>query len=137
MESNYIFVYGLLKSMYDNDPARFIRKKSTLIGKAYFPGILIDIGTYPGAIYEPGSQTKVHGEVYRIDQNHKELVAFLDHFEGVGNQFKQPNEYIREVISVQIDEKNILASCYLYNWNYDVMKVIASGRYENKKGNRN
>lgn len=123
--------------MYDNEPAKFIRKNCSLIGEAFFPGMLIDIGTYPGAIYEAKAPDKVYGEVYRIDRNHKELVAYLDHFEGVGDQFEKPNEYVREIIPVQMEEKEILASCYLYNWNYDGLKVIASGRYENQKGTRN
>ena len=123
--------------MYDNEPARFIRKNCSMLSEGYFPGILIDVGNYPGAIYDADSEKKVHGEIYRIDQNYKELVAFLDQFEGVGDQFEQPNEYVREVIPAQIDGKEIMASCYLYNWNYDGLKVIASGRYENQEGNRN
>ena len=137
MNTNYIFVYGLLKSIYDNEPARLIRKNCTLIGEGSFPGKLIDIGSYPGAVYESKSDSKVYGEVYRIDKNKDELVSFLDQFEGVGDQFEQPNEYVREIIPIQIDGREILASSYLYHWNYDGLKVIASGRYENEKGTRN
>ncbi len=136
MESTYIFVYGLLKSMYDNEPAKFIRKNCTLVDEGWFPGTLIDIGSYPGALFKPESESKVFGEVYRIDKNETELVEFLDHFEGVGNQFEQPNEYVRKVIPVTMKESSVKASCYLYNWNYDNLKVISSGRYKNAKGNR-
>lgn len=90
MDSDYIFVYGLLKSIYDNEPARFIRRNCSLIGEGHFPGTLIDIGSYPEAVFEQDSENKVHGEVYRIDQNQEELVSFLDHFEGVGDQFEKP-----------------------------------------------
>lgn len=137
MEMKYIFVYGLLKSMYDNEPAKLIRKNCTLIGEGSFPGKLIDIGSYPGALFDPKAQTQVHGEVYRIDQNENTLISFLDHFEGVGKQFNQPNEYVREVIPIRIGDQELKASCYLYNWNYDELKVIASGRYENIDGERN
>lgn len=137
MKQPYIFVYGLLKSNYENEPARYIKKNCTLIGEGYFPGTLIDIGSYPGAFFDPTSQNKVHGEVYRIDRNKKVLVDFLDDFEGVGEQFDQPNEYVRKVIPVKIDDQELHASCYLYNWNYDGHKVISSGIYENKDGKRN
>ncbi|MFV1884150.1 MAG: gamma-glutamylcyclotransferase [Balneola sp.] len=137
MNVTYIFVYGLLKSMYNNEPARLIRKNCTLIGEGSFPGKLIDIGSYPGALYEPDSQTLVHGEVYKIDRNKEKLAEFLDRFEGVGEQFNQPNEYVRQVIPVLVGDEELYASCYLYNWNYDGLKVIASGRYVNKDGIRN
>lgn len=133
---NHIFVYGLLKSMYDNEPARFIRENCSLIGEGYFPGKLIDIGTYPGAIYQKDSPTKVHGEVFRIDRNEIELVKYLDQFEGVGAQFEEPNEYVRKLIPIQMEENEIDASCYLYNWPIEGKVIIESGRYENVLGNR-
>lgn len=136
MPKNHIFVYGLLKSMYDNEPAKFIRKNCTLVGNASFPGVLLDLGTYPGAVYDADSTSTVYGEVFQVNRNEKELVQFLDNFEGVGAQFQQPNEYKREVIPVVMSSQKVNASCYLYNWNLEGLKVIKSGRYENVKGNR-
>ncbi len=136
MKHNFIFVYGLLKSIYENDPAKFIRRNCSLIGEGSIYGMLYDLGSYPGAIYEKNSPSRVYGEVYQIDRNEKELVQFLDNFEGVGSQFKQPNEYIRSIIPVNISTGIIKASTYLYNWNLDGAKMIDSGRYENVKGNR-
>ena len=136
METNYIFVYGLLKSMYENEPAKFIRKNCDLVGEAAFPGTLVDIGTYPGAVYEPDSELKVHGEVFKIKRNKEELVTFLDRFEGVGPEFDQPNEYKREVIPVQTKTGELFASCYLYNWDWKGKRIIPSGRYENAGGTR-
>jgi gamma-glutamylcyclotransferase (GGCT)/AIG2-like uncharacterized protein YtfP len=137
MKDDFIFVYGLLKSMYENEPAQYIRRNCTLIGEGFFPGKLVDIGTYPGAIFDETSQTSVYGEVYKIERNKEELFAFLDHFEGVGPEFEEPNEYKRELIPVQLGDKKIHASCYVYNWNSDGLKVIESGRYENADGTRN
>ncbi len=122
--------------MYDNEPARFIRKNCSLVGEGYFPGQLIDIGTYPGALYKEDSETNVHGEVYIIERNETELVKYLDHFEGVGAQFEQPNEYVREMIPIQMGDEVIQASCYLYNWPVEGKIVIENGRYENVLGNR-
>ncbi|RNC79490.1 MAG: gamma-glutamylcyclotransferase [Balneola sp.] len=134
--NSYIFVYGLLKSTYENEPAKFIRKNCSLLGEGYFPGQLIDIGSYPGALYEEDSEMNVYGEVYKIEKNEAELVAYLDHFEGVGKQFEQPNEYVREVIPVQMGDTELKASCYLYNWSIKGKTVVESGRYENKDGTR-
>ena len=137
MDTNYIFVYGLLKSMYENEPALFIRENCELVGEASFPGTLLDIGTYPGAIFDPNAESKVFGEVFEIKRNKEELVAFLDHFEGTGPGFEEPNEYKREVIPVQIKTGELRASCYLYNWDQTGKRVIESGRYENTAGTRN
>lgn len=136
MKHNFIFVYGLLKSIYENEPAKFIRRNCSLIGNGSISGMLYDLGNYPGAIYEKNSLSKVHGEVYQINRNEKELVQFLDNFEGVGSQFKQPNEYVRSTIPVNISTGMVEASTYLYNWNLEGAKMIDSGRYENVKGNR-
>jgi len=136
MRHNFIFVYGLLKSIYENEPAKFIRRNCTLIGDGIIPGRLYDLGNYPGVIYDKNSFSKVYGEVYLIDRNEKELVQFLDNFEGVGSQFKQPNEYIRSTIPVNISTGVIESSTYLYNWNLEKAKVIDSGKYESIKGNR-
>ncbi|GAB5408119.1 MAG: gamma-glutamylcyclotransferase [Balneolaceae bacterium] len=136
MEPKYIFVYGLLKSMYHNDPAKFVRKNCSFIGEASIPGKLFDLGTYPGAIYDEKSSSKVHGEIFQIIKNETELTHFLDEFEGVGSHFKQPNEYVRVSIPVKTATSIIEASTYLYNWNLEGLKVIDSGRYENEKGNR-
>lgn len=133
---NYIFVYGLLKSTYDNEPACFVRKNCELISEGSFKGSLYDIGTYPGAVFTTDVDSLVHGEVYRIVKNKAELEAYLDKFEGVGNEFPTPNEYKREIIVVSTPNGDIKASCYLYNWNLDNSKLIESGRYENAKGNR-
>lgn len=135
--TDFIFVYGLLKSFYDNEPARFIRENCKLIGEGWFSGSLFDLGNYPGAVFNPNSVFKVHGEVYQIMNNKEKLVAFLDHFEGVGAEFEVPHEYKREMIPVNTQNGSIIASTYLYNWNYDSLKVIATGRYINKQGERN
>lgn len=73
---NYLFVYGLLKSDYDNEAAKTIRSHCTLIGEGYTFGRMFDLGTYPGIIYEKTSNLKVFGEVYRIDRNARDLIVF-------------------------------------------------------------
>lgn len=136
MKSNYIFVYGVLKSMYDNEPARYIRKNCSLISKGSFSGILLDLGNYPGAIFDINSESKVHGEVFEIKQNKVELVSFLDKFEGVDPRFEQPYEYKREFIPIQTSIGELSASCYLYNWDPEGFAIIPDGIYKNEKATR-
>lgn len=137
MPKKYIFVYGLLKSMYKNEPAKFIRRNCELVGDAWFPGQLFDLGSYPGAVFDEHSDSKVFGEVFEVMRSEEELVAFLDDFEGVGPGFDQPNEYVRKLIPVQTKTGELTASCYLYNWDPIGKRFISNGRYENPSGTRN
>ncbi len=134
--TDYIFVYGLLKSMYDNEAARFIRKHCSLIGTGTIQGRLFDLGTYPGVVFEADTKTQVTGEVFQIETNHKGLVTYLDEFEECGPQFEQPNEYRKEVIPVTVGGKIYHASSYIYNRNLDGLKVIESGNYDDITGTR-
>ncbi|MCG8373503.1 MAG: gamma-glutamylcyclotransferase [Balneolales bacterium] len=136
MSDSHIFVYGLLKSMYTNEPALKVRAHCSLIGEGWFPGLLIDIGTYPGSVYDSESDSFVYGEVFKVEHGLEELTAYLDAFEGVGPQFDFPNEYKREIIPVHTEQGELKASCYLYNWPWDGKAIIESGRYENASGTR-
>src|SRR5690606_13566713 len=97
MTTNYIFVYGLLKSMYENDAARFIRSNCDFVSAGSFPGMLFDLGTYPGAVFLADSTSRVYGEVFEIIQNQEELVKYLDVFEGLSEENEQPYEYERVI----------------------------------------
>ena len=136
MNDRYIVVYGLLKSMYDNEAAVFVRKHCRLVGEATFPGYLYDLENYPGVIYDEDSPFTVFGELFQITGDRVALTSFLDEFENVGPRFEHPNEYRKEVIPVTVGDKIYEASCYLYNWNPDGLKLIESGRYENIHGTR-
>lgn len=136
MNNSYIFVYGLLKSTYKNEAATFVRTHAELVGRGNFPGYLYDIGTYPGAVFDETSPHLVHGEIYRITGDVAVLNQFLDEFEGVGPKFEQPNEYVKEVITIHSETDDYEASCYLYNRNSSGLKLIKSGVYDNPQGNR-
>ncbi len=133
---DFIFVYGLLKSMYDNEAARYIRKHCSLIGEGTIPGQLFDLGTYPGVIYDENAKYTVVGEVFKINSDKDALLKYLDEFEECGPSFNQPNEYRREIIPVNVCRKTYNASTYIYNLNLEGLKVIESGNYNDKTGTR-
>lgn len=134
MLPHFIFVYGLLKSKYENEAAQTVRKNCTLIGEGRMPGRLYNIGTYPGAVYIEDATTFVYGEIFEIQQNEENLIHYLDRFEGVGADFPEPNEYHKEIIPVQTEQGVIQASCYLYNWNLERLELIKTGNYEDQNG---
>lgn len=133
---NYLFVYGLLKSNYTNEATKTIHSHCTLVGEGYTFGKLFDLGSYPGLIHDPSSNSKVFGELYKIDRNETELFAFLDAFEECGPDFEEPNEYRKEKISVLVNNIEFRASTYVYNRNLTGLTLIANGNYQDKQGCR-
>ncbi len=133
-DPNYLFVYGTLRPPFINPFAQFLYQHSHWFDDATFPGLLFnlewsDTSAYPGAIYQPDSAMEVSGTVYDISQHKRLILAHLDDYEGVGEAFDQPNEYIQIVIPVRCNSATIDCWVYLYNRPTDGKPVIASGDY--------
>ena len=126
---NYLIVYGTLRSDFVNPFSAFLQQHSRYVGDTSFPGLLFDLGTYPGATYAPDSPTQVYGSVYDMADQKQTVLAYLDDYEGVGEAFDQPNEYMRTVIPVRCN--NTLIDCWVYLYNHPTLEkqVIESGQY--------
>ncbi|GAB3501535.1 gamma-glutamylcyclotransferase [Spirosoma knui] len=127
----YLLVYGTLRPAFVNPFADYLRQNSQYVGEGIFRGSLYNLGDYPGAVYQPDSPTVVYGSIYDIRQHYQSILARLDEYEGVGNAFEQPNEYIRTVIPVQSRDRDQVLNCwvYLYNLPADHCPRITSGDY--------
>jgi gamma-glutamylcyclotransferase (GGCT)/AIG2-like uncharacterized protein YtfP len=85
---NLLFVYGTLRSDFDNPHARLLRERATLVGHATVSGSIFHISHYPGFRPEPAGE--VHGELYRLHD--AATLDVLDDYEG--------EEYERVTIEV-------------------------------------
>jgi gamma-glutamylcyclotransferase (GGCT)/AIG2-like uncharacterized protein YtfP len=74
-----IFVYGTLRSEFDNKHARLLRSQAKLIGPATVPGSIFRVRDFPA--YRPEPVGEVHGELYRLSDPETTLKA-LDEYEG-------------------------------------------------------
>jgi len=74
-----LFVYGTLRSEFDNRYARLLRKEATLVGRATVSGSIYRVSHYPAFRPEPAGE--VHGELYRLNRPEATLKA-LDEYEG-------------------------------------------------------
>ena len=74
-----LFVYGTLRSAFDNPYARLLRSEAEFIGEATVRGSIYRVDFYPAYKAEPVS--KVHGELYRL-KNRAAMLAELDDYEG-------------------------------------------------------
>jgi gamma-glutamylcyclotransferase (GGCT)/AIG2-like uncharacterized protein YtfP len=87
-QPDLLFVYGTLRSEFNNRFARMLRETATLVGRATLPGSIYRVSDYPGFRPEPAGV--VYGELYRLSQPTATLQA-LDDYEG--------SEYQRVVVN--------------------------------------
>jgi gamma-glutamylcyclotransferase (GGCT)/AIG2-like uncharacterized protein YtfP len=115
MSQEYIFVYGTLKRDASNKISHRLANYAEFVGDATYRGKLYKIGSYPGVIPSYDPDDMVHGEVYLLHQANIAL-SFLDQYEEFGQEFPQPNEYIRQKQAVMLKNQNpISAWVYVYN----------------------
>ncbi|MGA0557003.1 gamma-glutamylcyclotransferase family protein [Larkinella sp. VNQ87] len=118
----HLFVYGTLLSGSEHPMANWLRLHSRLLGPGFFAGWLYDLSTYPGAVLDPLTDAKVHGEVYCVPiPVFESLLQTLDDYEG--------DEYTRAVVPVQTADGPVDCWTYLFNQPTDALPLIRSGRY--------
>ena len=74
-----LFVYGTLRSEFDNRYARVLRAAATSMGVASVPGSIYRVAHYPAFRPQPGGE--VQGELYRLHTPELTLAVF-DEYEG-------------------------------------------------------
>jgi gamma-glutamylcyclotransferase (GGCT)/AIG2-like uncharacterized protein YtfP len=126
-KSPYLFVYGTLLNN-TNEFAVYLKNNSTFYKKAKFRGKLYDIGQYPGAIFQPDNDGFVYGSIF-VMKDADDTLKILDDYEGYGYDHPQPNEFVRELIEVETDDKSVECWVYLYNWPVEGLSLIVSGKY--------
>ncbi|SFD02417.1 gamma-glutamylcyclotransferase family protein [Spirosoma endophyticum] len=128
-DSDLLFVYGTLRPPFTNPYAQHLHQHSRYVGDGKFPGQLFNLGSYPGAIYQPESTATVYGSVYNISVNKQLLLAYLDNYEGIGEAFEKPHEYVRTVIEVSSGDSIVDCWVYLYSLTVTGKQLISSGDY--------
>lgn len=85
---------------------------------------------YPGALYLPGSESRVWGEVYQIFDP-KMLIPELDEYEEVLDE-EAASLYLRRQVPVWLtDGRTLICWTYLYNQPTENLLVIEAGRFGN------
>ena len=124
--SNYIFVYGTLRSDVGSknelgvNIGKDMRKACTFVGKATIEGELFDAGDFP-CLIQGNSTNVVHGELYEIYD--KGIIQQLDWFESNGNLY---NRVVYPVICEGVEYK---AWVYFYMRDITDMVEVESGDY--------
>ncbi|MCU1329309.1 MAG: gamma-glutamylcyclotransferase [Bryobacterales bacterium] len=111
-----LFVYGSLRSEFDNVHAVRLRTESRFAGPATVAGSIFLIGPYPGFRAEPGGV--VQGEIYSLAKPAATL-AHLDEYEGI--------QYTR--VAVRLTSQDSEAWIYEYAVPLPLTVRIASGDF--------
>ena len=129
----YLFVYGTLMSrargaLGASQRAR-LGLKGTSLGAATIPGLLIDLGTYPGLLGPATPGDIVHGELFRLDLP-DEVISGLDSYEGVSPQPTPHDEYARVSTSARLESGEVVTAwVYRYRSTTSDFPVIPGGRW--------
>jgi gamma-glutamylcyclotransferase (GGCT)/AIG2-like uncharacterized protein YtfP len=127
-DTNYLFVYGSLRSGFRSQAYEYISRFFVLIGEAKVKGYLVDLGGYPAGVMSI-EEKYIKGELYHI----KDVTEFdwaigqLDDYEGTSVEPGQPQLYRREITDVLISDQAIPAWIYWYNGDVSDKPVIESG----------
>lgn len=108
---------------------RVVKTHCHYLGKAFCPGLLFELGGYPGMVLSSRVGARVKGEIYRID-NPGALWPVLDAYEDYDPDHPAQSEYIREEIPVTTRPgEQRMAWTYLYNGPVAGLRRIISGDY--------
>lgn len=128
LEPRKIFVYGTLMEGF---PAHLLLRRSLCcrpLGKAWMPGVLFDLGGYPGAFYLRSRQEVVRGELYEFRSDR--IFSVLDDYEGYVESSPEKSLFIRQRVAVLDQEKKkVEAWTYLFNRPLPIGGRIVRGDY--------
>src|SRR3979490_2552949 len=128
MNSNRLFVYGTFMHGFDHPMAQLLSRSADFLGEARCQGRLYRIKHYPGLVASDDPNDVVFGELYRL-RAPRELLREFDVYEGCGEGFAQPTQYVRQMLSVMLDDKAAEAEKLHYVWPVSLLPRIASGRF--------
>lgn len=125
--NDLLFVYGTLLNA-DNKYAAYLRSNSAFYAHGKLQAQMYNIGKYPGTVLSDKDDEFVFGSIYRVSDA-LTVLPVIDVYEGFGDDQPQPNEFIREIVTIQTDAGDIACWIYLYNLPVDGLPQIATGRW--------
>ncbi len=121
--SDLLFVYGTLRSGFDNPYAQLLRQRAELLGPATTRGAIYRVRHYPAFRPEPHPITAgpVHGELYRMFPDPAPLLRALDEYEDA--------EFCRVLRPVEHRGLEMSAWIYRYDGVLPPASLIESGDF--------
>lgn len=126
-KKQFLFVYGTLLQP-GNEFAGYLNKHRKFISNGKVKGRLYDIGEYPGAVIDKADEYFIYGAIFMMDDP-ETILKVVDDYEGIGELYNHPQEYIREQVDILTDNGNINCWMYLYNLPVSTYQQIINGDY--------
>ncbi len=125
---DFLFVYGTLMQDFSSEITQVLRSKSKFVAEGWISGRLYDLGSYPGLVYEAGSDDSVRGEIYQMERPEL-LLPVLDYYEMMDPAQPAENEYRRSLLPIR--SQGQLRQCWTYVYQQSVtgLPAITSGDY--------
>lgn len=112
----YLFVYGsLMEGFFNHEKALVGKIVSRKIAYTYGELFHIENKGYPALIE---GNNKIYGELLELSDEEPLLVK-LDEIENFNHISNSDNEYIREMIEIQVENQSNSISAYVYKYNLD------------------
>lgn len=122
-----LFVYGTLLDP-KNQVAKFLQSNAEFYADGYFRGKLYNLGEYPGAVKSNNPEDKVYGSVFALEKP-ETVLSMLDEYEETGDQFAEPNEFIRTKTEIVVGKnEKLLCWIYLYSRSTENLSPIKTWR---------
>lgn len=121
-EREYIAVYGSLMQIHGAQALAGTVDKLKLVGKCKIPGLLYDLGEFPGLV--PGD-SEVMGELYEV--KHPDALRLLDDYEAFYPNDPKLSLFVRQ--RMQLVEPKIECWGYLYNQTLSGMPRVEGGNW--------
>mgnify|MGYP002039432243 CR=1 FL=1 len=126
-KTDHIFFYGTLMRTFPLRARVGIDDWLEYVGDGRVPGLLFDLGTYPGLVTDACSE--VRGEVYRILSPAK-LFNRIDPIEDYHVMAPSDGQYIRQTMDATLDDgRAITVWCYVFNHPLPLSGRIKDGDY--------
>ena len=127
-----LFVYGTLRPPSAPPALAHILRLASSLGPAWVPGLLYDLGSYPGAIASPsGAQEhRIHGAVLQL-AGPRAWLPELDVYEGFDPSSPDTSLFVRTPCTATLVSGQALRCwIYLYRGTPAAGAHIPSGRWE-------
>jgi gamma-glutamylcyclotransferase (GGCT)/AIG2-like uncharacterized protein YtfP len=116
----HLFVYGTLRRHRRPPEISGLMDGLEFVAEGSAPGRVLELGSYPGAIFDQEARTTVRGEVYKLPAGQK-VLRKLDGYEEFRPTRPWDSLFIRESIAVKISSGEQI-TCWAYRFNTDRSK---------------
>ena len=113
--SDYLFAYGTLQPGCAPRKIAHLAAKLRPVAEGFVRGVLYDLGGYPGAVPNPGAESRIVGTLMELPDD-PELLARLDAYEECDPHSPEKSEFVRARHVAELSDGRAL-ECWFYRYN--------------------